>query len=61
MLWPALANGLPEVGLVPWGSSLFCVGGKNDVSSAITEKALLDSQSLVIHFETNIVKNIFKF
>ena len=41
MLWPALANGLPEVGLVPWGSSLFCVGGENDVSSAITEKALL--------------------
>ena len=40
MLWPGLANGLPEVGLVPWGSSLFCVGGENDVSSAITEKAL---------------------
>ena len=40
MLWPALANGLPEVGLVPWGSSLFCVGSENDVSSAITEKAL---------------------
>ena len=44
MLWPALANGLPEVGLVPWGSSLFCVGGENDVSSAITEKALLGSE-----------------
>ena len=41
MLWPALANGLSEVGPVPWGSSLFCVGGENDVSSAITEKALL--------------------
>ena len=43
MLWPALANGLSEVGPVPWGSSLFCVGGENGVSSAITEKALLNS------------------
>ena len=47
MLWPALANGLPEVGPVPWGSSLFCVGGENDVSSAITEKALFNSPRLV--------------
>ena len=41
MLWPALANGLQEVGLVPWGSSLFCVGSESDVSSTITEKSLI--------------------
>ena len=41
-LWPTLANGLLGVGLVLWGSSLSCVGGENDVSSTITEKALLD-------------------
>ena len=29
------------MGLVPWGSLLFCVGGEKDVSSTITEKALL--------------------
>ena len=46
MLWPGLANGLPEVGRVPWGSSLFCVGGENDVSSAITEKGLLIINSI---------------
>ena len=47
MLWPTLANGLPEVGLFPWGSSLFCVGGETDMSSAITEKALLDDKEQI--------------
>ena len=59
MLWPGLANGLPEVGLVLWGSSLFCVGGENDVSSAIIEKALFGCTSRLCAVVTQHVLNIF--
>ena len=44
---PALANRLPGVGLVPLKSWLSCVGGKNDVSSAITEEALFHEHTCI--------------